>query len=69
MNEFEFINKYFKPLTSKEAQNLSNDAALYKPKLNTDIVISTDSLAEGIHFFGNENPRDIAKKMFKGKFV
>jgi len=56
MNEFEFINKYFKPLTSKEAQNLINDAALYKPKLNTDIVISTDSLAEGIHFFGNENP-------------
>ena len=32
MNEFEFINKYFKPLTSKEAQNLKNDAALYKPK-------------------------------------
>ena len=65
MNEFEFINKYFKPLTSKEAQNLTNDAALYKPKLNTDIVISTDSLAEGIHFFGNENPRDIAKKCLR----
>ena len=65
MNESEFINKYFKPLTSKEAQNLTNDAALYKPKLNTDIVISTDSLAEGIHFFGNENPRDIAKKSLR----
>ena len=65
MNEFEFINKYFKPLTSKEAQNLTNDAALYKPKLNTDIVISTDTLAEGIHFFGNENPRDIAKKCLR----
>ena len=65
MNEFEFINKYFKPLTSKEAQNLKNDAALYKPKLNTDIVISTDTLAEGIHFFGNENPRDIAKKCLR----
>ena len=65
MNEFEFINKYFKPLTSKEAQNLKNDAALYKPKLNTDIVISTDTLAEGIHFFGDENPRDVAKKSLR----
>ena len=65
MNEFEFINKYFKPLTSKEAQNLTNDAALFKPKLKTDIVISTDTISEGIHFFGNENPRDIAKKCLR----
>ena len=65
MNEFEFIDKYFKPLTSKEALGLIDDAALYKPKLNTDIVISTDSLAEGIHFLGNENPKDIAKKCLR----
>jgi thiamine-monophosphate kinase len=65
MNEFEFIDKYFKPLTSKEARGLIDDAALYKPKLNTDIVISTDSLAEGIHFLGNENPKDIAKKCLR----
>jgi len=65
MNEFDFINKYFKPLTSKEARKLIDDAALYKPKLNTDIVISTDSLAEGVHFFGNENPKDIAKKCLR----
>ena len=50
MNEFEYINKYFKPLVGKEARLLKDDAALYKPKLNTDIVISTDSLSEGIHF-------------------
>jgi len=65
MNEFELINEYFKPLSSKESRNLIDDAALYKPKLNTDIVISTDSLAEGIHFFGNENPKDIAKKCLR----
>jgi thiamine-monophosphate kinase len=65
MNEFEYINKYLRPLTSKESQNLKDDAAIYKPKLNTDIVISTDTLAEGVHFFGNENPRDIAKKCLR----
>ena len=65
MNEFEYINKYFKPLVGKEARLLKDDAALYKPKLNTDIVISTDSLSEGIHFFGTENPADIAKKCLR----
>ena len=65
MNEFEYINKYFKPLTGKEARGLQDDAALYKPELNTDIVISTDSIVEGIHFFGNENPSDIAKKCLR----
>ena len=65
MNEFEYINKYFKPLVGKEARSLKDDAAIYKPKLNTDIVISTDNLSEGIHFFGTENPSDIAKKCLR----
>ena len=65
MNEFEYIEKYFKPLIGKEARGLNDDAAIYKPKLDTDIVISTDSLSEGIHFFGNENPSDIAKKCLR----
>ena len=65
MNEFEYIDKYFKPLVGKEATQLQDDAAIYKPKLNTDIVISTDSLAEGIHFFGTEKPSDIAKKCLR----
>ena len=65
MNEFEYINKYFRPLVSKEARLLKDDAAVYKPKSNTDIVISTDSLSEGIHFFGTESPSDIAKKCLR----
>ena len=65
MNEFEYINKYFKPLVGKEARDLKDDAAIYKSKLNTDIVISTDTLTEGIHFFGTENPTDIAKKCLR----
>jgi thiamine-monophosphate kinase len=65
MNEFEYIDKYFKPLVGKEARSLKDDAALFKPKLNNDIVISTDSLAEGIHFFGKESPSDIAKKCLR----
>ena len=65
MNEFEYINRYFRPLVSKEARFLKDDAAIFKPKLKHDIVISTDSLSEGIHFFGTENPSDIAKKCLR----
>mgnify|MGYP001438801167 FL=1 len=65
MNEFDFINKYFKPLVSKEARNLNDDAAIFRPKIKNEIVISTDSLVEGIHFFGHENPSDIAKKSLR----
>ena len=50
MNEFEYIKRYFRPLVSKEARRLKDDAAIFKPKLKHDIVISTDSLCEGIHF-------------------
>ena len=65
MNEFEYIKNFFKPLVGKEARGLKDDAAIYKPRLNTEIVISTDSLSEGIHFFGSENPADIAKKCLR----
>ncbi len=65
MNEFDYIEKYFKPLTNEVARNLSDDAAVFKQRSKYDLVVSTDTLAEGIHFFGNENPKDIAKKSLR----
>ena len=65
MNEFDYIDKYFRPLTNKFALNLKNDAAIFTHKSSFDLIISTDSLAEGIHFFGNEDPADIAKKCLR----
>ena len=65
MNEFDYIEKYFKPLTNYVARNLSDDAAVFKQKSKYDLIVSTDTLAEGIHFFGHENPRDIAKKCLR----
>ena len=65
MNEFDYIDKYFRPLTNKFALNLKNDAAIFNQKSSFDLIISTDSLVEGIHFFGNENPADIAKKVLE----
>ena len=65
MNEFDYIEKYFRPLTNKFAFNLKNDAAIFNQKSSFDLIISTDTLAEGIHFFGNEDPVDIAKKSLR----
>ena len=65
MNEFDYIDKYFRPLTNKFALNLKNDAAIFNYKSSCDLIISTDSLVEGIHFFGNEDPADIAKKSLR----
>ena len=38
---------------------------LNQKRIKNEIVISTDSLVEGIHFFGHENPSDIAKKSLR----
>ena len=65
MNEFDFIEKFFKPLTNKMAMNLKDDAAIFKQKSNRDLIISTDTITEGIHFFGNENPKHLAKKSLR----
>ncbi len=65
MNEFDYINEFFKPLTNKFAVNLKNDAAVFNQRSSFDLIISTDTLVEGIHFFGNEDPADIAKKSLR----
>ena len=65
MNEFDYIEKYFRPLTNKFGLNLKNDAAIFNQKSSFDLIISTDTLAEGIHFFGNEDPVDLAKKSLR----
>ena len=41
MNEFDYIEKYFKPLTNEVARNLSDDAAVFKQRSKYDLVVST----------------------------
>ena len=65
MNEFDYIEKYFKPLANVVGDDLKNDAAVFNQRSGYDLIISTDTLAEGIHFFGNEDPAQIAKKSLR----
>ena len=65
MNEFDLIKRYLAPISSMESQFLSNDGAVFKPKINLDYVVSTDTIVEKIHFKGNEPPDLIAKKALR----
>ena len=65
MNEFDLIKRYLSPISSMESQSLSNDGAVFKPKLDLDYVVSTDTIVEKIHFIGNEPPDLIAKKALR----
>ena len=63
MDEFDLINRYLVPISSIESQFLKNDGAVFKPKINLDYVVSTDTIVENIHFQGNEAPELIASSM------
>ena len=67
LDEFDRIKKYFRPLASIErgSLNLLDDAAVLPVDDASRIVISTDSLVEGIHFFGEEEVDLIAQKSLR----
>lgn len=64
--EFELIARYFRPLaTASGAFGLADDAALLKLKAGEELVITTDLVAEGIHFLPDDAAGSIAKKALR----
>lgn len=64
-NEFNRIDRFFKPLTQKMsgAFALSDDAAQLDVKNLDNLVVTTDTIVETIHFLGTESARSIARKL------
>ena len=64
MNEFELINRYFNwPLSDPSIElGVGDDAALFQIDSDCQLVTSTDTLSEGVHFFKDAHPGDIAYK-------
>jgi len=63
--EYEMIARYFAPLAHEGAFNLKDDAALLSLAQDRQLVITHDSLLEGIHFLPDD-PRDtVAKKALR----
>ncbi|EJW20354.1 hypothetical protein IMCC14465_18830 [alpha proteobacterium IMCC14465] len=64
-NEFDLIRKYFAPLAEAEgAFGLQDDAALYSPTHGYDLVLTTDTIIEGVHYLPDTPPEKIAAKLF-----
>ncbi|AOX16982.1 thiamine-phosphate kinase [Kozakia baliensis] len=63
--EFDFIARFFRPLAGPEACALRNDAAIISPNGHEDIILSTDTLVEGVHFLSNDPPETVGRKLLR----
>jgi len=64
MTEFDMIAEYFAPLTRGRVA-LDDDAAVLNIPVGKELVVSSDTLNAGVHFFANGAPGDIARKALR----
>lgn len=63
--EDELIARLFAPIAGREGLGLADDAALVSLRESGDLVITTDALVAGVHFFADDPPALIAKKALR----
>lgn len=63
--EDELIAGFFAPLSGPGGLGLRDDAAILAPPQGCDIVLTTDVLIAGVHFFPDDPPGAIARKSLR----
>ncbi len=64
--EDRLIARYFQPIaTHPGALGLADDAAFIKPPPGHDLVLKTDAIVGGVHFFPDDAPRSVASKALR----
>ncbi len=64
--EERLIARYFGPLaTAPGAFGLHDDAAVVTPPPDCDLVLTTDGVIAGVHFFPDDPPADVARKVLR----
>jgi thiamine-monophosphate kinase len=64
--EEQLIARFFRPLASHPGSlDLLDDAALLSPSEGLDLVLTTDALVSGVHFFANDPADAIARKALR----
>jgi thiamine-monophosphate kinase len=64
--EQRLIARYFRPLaTAPGAFGLDDDAAVVTPPAGCDLVLTTDGVIAGVHFFPDDLPEMIARKVLR----
>jgi thiamine-monophosphate kinase len=64
-SEDELIKTYFAPLAGEGAFGLSDDAALIAGKPGRDLIVTTDMIIAGVHFFKTDPPGAVARKALR----
>lgn len=67
LDEFGLISRYFVPLAQScaGALGLTDDAAFLPPDPTMETVLTTDMLVAGVHFFADDPPDLIARKLVR----
>ncbi|MEH6405295.1 MAG: AIR synthase related protein, partial [Sneathiella sp.] len=65
--EFEVIKDILSPLAAATpgALGLTDDAALLSLQVGKELVLTKDAMVAGVHFFENDRPDYIAKKLLR----
>jgi thiamine-monophosphate kinase len=65
MDEFELIAHFFAPLAGEGAFGLRDDVALLPQAPGHDLIVTTDTVVEGIDFFAADPPDTVAQKALR----
>lgn len=65
--EFDLIARYFAPLAAGApgAAGLLNDAAVFEPNPDRELVVTADALVQGVHFLAEDSPNLIGRKLIR----
>jgi len=64
-DELSIIDRYFRPLAGEGAFNLRDDAARLEIPAGCELVVTTDMIAEGVHFLPGDPSDTIAQKALR----
>ena len=64
--EDRLIARYFRPLAKHPgALGLVDDAAVITPPAGCDLVLTTDGVISGVHYFPDDRPENIGRKALR----
>lgn len=65
LGEFARIARFFAPLALPGGLNLRDDVALIAGRGGEQYVLKADAIVEGVHFFADDPPADVARKLLR----
>jgi thiamine-monophosphate kinase len=65
ISEDDLIARFFAPIAGQGSLGLRDDAALVAIGGDEELVVTTDALAAGVHFFADDPPGAIARKALR----